>query len=89
MVQRETLVYRADECTYSFEYFRTINTFGIDIYNDKIAFKKANEDQSNLFVEILKVQKQFLMLLKVKYFQLKLKVQVFQTRSLTIIISKY
>ena len=39
--------------TYSFKDFRTINTFGRNIYNGKITLKEANEDQSNLLVEIL------------------------------------
>ena len=39
--------------TYSFKDFRTINIFGRNIYNGKITLKEANEDQSNLLVEIL------------------------------------
>ena len=35
-VDREKLVYRASECTYSFQNFRTIKTFGRDIYNGEI-----------------------------------------------------
>ena len=92
--------------------FRTINTFGRDIYNSKITLKEPDEDQSSLLVKIMDFQKkvrlqnpekkqekkisalferreEFLMLLKAKYFRLKLKVQVFQTRSLTFLISKY
>ena len=40
-----------------------------------------------IYMHFLRVEKEFLMLLKVKYFQLKLKVRVFQTRFLTILIS--
>ena len=36
----------------------------------------------------LRVEKESLMLLNAKYFQLKLKAQIFQTRSLTILILK-
>ena len=37
--------------------FRTINTFGRDIYNGKITLKEADEDQSSLFVEIMDFKK--------------------------------
>ena len=47
-VDRENLVYRTNECTYSFKNFRTISTFGRDIYNGKITLKEADEDQCNL-----------------------------------------
>ena len=83
-----------------------LNTFGRDIYNDKITLKEADEYQSHLLVEIMGFKKKarpqspekkqekkdifkFFMLLKAKYFQLKLKVQVLQIRSLTILTSKY
>ena len=110
-VDRKNLVYGTNEYIYSFKIFWRINTFGRDIYNGKITLKEADEDQSNLLVEImnfrkknqdhriqgnnkrrklflktcmqfLRLQKEYLMILKAKYFQLKLKVQVFQTRSL-------
>ena len=45
-VDREKLVYKASEYTYSFENFRTIRTFGRDIYEGKIALKEAEEYQS-------------------------------------------
>ena len=35
-VDRENLVYRRNEYTYSFKNFGIINTFGRDIYNGKI-----------------------------------------------------
>ena len=41
MVDRENLIYRTNENTYSFKNFRTINTFGRDIYNGKITFKRS------------------------------------------------
>ena len=51
-IDREKLVYRASEYTYSFRNFRTIRTFGSDIYECKITLKEADEDQSNLLNEI-------------------------------------
>ena len=36
---------------------QTIDTFGRDIYNDKITLKEANEDESDLLVEILNFRK--------------------------------
>ena len=52
-VDREKLVYRASEYTYSFKNFRTIRTFSRDIYEGKITLEEANEDQSNLLNEIM------------------------------------
>ena len=57
MVDRENLVYRTNEYTYSFKNFRSINTFGRDIYNGKITLKETDEDQSNLLVEIMNFKK--------------------------------
>ena len=51
-VDREKLVYRASEYTYSFPNFRTIKTFGRDIYNGEITLKEADEEQSSLLNEI-------------------------------------
>ena len=51
MVDKEKLVYRTNEYTYDFRIFQTINTFGRDIYNGKIALKEADKDQSSLLVE--------------------------------------
>ena len=36
----------------NFESFRTIRTFGRYIFEGKITLKKANEDQSNLLLDI-------------------------------------
>ena len=52
-VDREKLVYRASEYAYSFQNFRTIRTFGRDIYNGEITLKEADEDQANLLNEIM------------------------------------
>ena len=51
-IDREKLVYRASEYTYNFRNFRTIRTFGRDIYEGKITLKEADEDQSNLLNDI-------------------------------------
>ena len=56
-VDREKLIYRASEYTYSFQSFKTIKTFGRDTYNGKITVKKADEDQTNLLVEIMNFKK--------------------------------
>ena len=44
MVDRENLVYRTNEHTYSFKNFPTINTFGKNIYNGAITLKEADKD---------------------------------------------
>ena len=46
-VGREKLIYKTKEYTYSFKNFRTIKTFGRDIYNGKITLKEADEDQTD------------------------------------------
>ena len=56
-VHREKLVYRTNEYTYSFKNFRTISTIVGEIYNGKITLKEADEDQSNLLVEIMHFKK--------------------------------
>ena len=52
-VDRENIVYRANKYICNFKNFRTTKTFGRDIYNSKITFKKAEEDQSSVLVEIM------------------------------------
>ena len=52
-VDREKLVYRASEYTYSFQTFRTIRAFGRDIYNGETTLKEADEDQASLLNEII------------------------------------
>ena len=44
MIERENLVYRTNENTYSFKIFQTINTFGKSIYNSTITLKEADKD---------------------------------------------
>ena len=51
-VDREKWVYRASEYTYSFRNFRTIRTFGRDIYEGQITLEEADKDQSNLLHNI-------------------------------------
>ena len=53
-VDRENLVYETKTDTYVFRIFRTIRTFGEDIYNGKITLEGANESQANLVEEIEK-----------------------------------
>ena len=43
-LDREKLVYRASEYTYSCQNFQTKKTFGRDIYNGKITLKEAEEE---------------------------------------------
>ena len=52
-IDRENLVYRTSEDIYCFKIFRTISTFGRDIYNGKITLKKADKDQISLLVKIM------------------------------------
>ena len=52
-VDREKLVYKTSEYTYSFNYLQTIKTFGRDIYEGKVTIEKADEYQTNLLVEIM------------------------------------
>ena len=57
-LDRENLFYRMNEYKYNFQNFRTINTFGRDIYNGTITLKQADKDQSDLLVEILNFRRQ-------------------------------
>ena len=93
----QNLVYRTNDYICSFKSFRTISTFGRNIYNDTITVKEADKGKSSLLVKILsfkskiksqntekekrkkvylriympflKVEYEFLMLLKAEYFQ--------------------
>ena len=44
---------RTNEYSYHFKNFRTISTFGRDIYNDIVNLKEADKYQSSLLVETL------------------------------------
>ena len=56
-VDREKLVYKTNEYTYSFENFQTIKTFGKDIYDGTITLKEADDYQTDLLVEIMNFRK--------------------------------
>ena len=58
MVDRENLYYKTNKDTYNFKNFRTVGTFGRDIYNGTITLKQADSDQADLLVEILNFKKQ-------------------------------
>ena len=50
-VDREKLVYKTNEYTYSFKNFQTIKTFGRDIYEGKFTLEKANEYQPIYWID--------------------------------------
>ena len=56
-VDREKLIYETNEYTYSFKNFKTIKTFGRDIYEGKITTKKPDKDHTDLLVEIMNFRK--------------------------------
>ena len=56
-VDREKLVYKTNEYTYSFKNIQTIKTFGRDIYEGKIMIEEADKYQTDLFVEIMNFRK--------------------------------
>ena len=56
-VDREKLISKTNEYTYSFENFQTIKTFGRDIYEGKITIEEADEYQANLLDEIMSFKK--------------------------------
>ena len=59
-VDREKLFYKSNknknknenENKYSFKNFRTIKTFGEDVYNGEITLKEADKDQSDLLEKV-------------------------------------
>ena len=53
-IKREDLKYKAKNCTYDFQQYETIRSFGESIYTGKINIDEAEMDQNNLlksFVE--------------------------------------
>ena len=56
-IDRERLVYKANEDTYSFENFEAIKTFAEDIYDGTITLNKANDYQNDLLIEIMNFKK--------------------------------
>ena len=55
-VDREKLIYKTDEYSYSFKNFQT-KSFGRDIYQGKITLEKANKYQTDLLAEIMNFRK--------------------------------
>ena len=51
-MDREKSIYYSGDYKYDFTKFKTIRTFGRDIYDGKIFLKEADEDQSNLIHKI-------------------------------------
>ena len=56
-VDREKLIYKTNEYTYSFKSFQTIKTFGPDTYESKITIEEADKHQTHLLVEIMNFRK--------------------------------
>ena len=52
-VDRKKLIYEIREYTYSFKTFKTMETFGRDLYNGKINTEESDEYQKDLLVEIM------------------------------------
>ena len=52
-VDREKLIYKTNEYTYSFKNFQTIKTFGREIYDGKITIEEADKYETNLLVKIM------------------------------------
>ena len=52
-VDRENLVYKMSERTYSFKNFRKTKIFDRDIYNGTTTLEETNKDQSDLLIENL------------------------------------
>ena len=52
-VDRKKLIYEIHEYTYSFKTFKTMETFGRDLYNGKINTEECDEYQKDLLVEIM------------------------------------
>ena len=51
-IDREKLAYKSGGNTYDFRKFRTIRTFGKDIYDGEITLEEADKNQSDLLNEI-------------------------------------
>ena len=57
-MDREKLVYDIGKYKYDFRKFKTIRTFGKDIYEGKITLEQADEEQSDLSSDIDKLIKE-------------------------------
>ena len=51
-VDRQNLVSRTAEYTYSLKFFCTIRTFGKGIYNGQFTLKEANDDQGSYLLKL-------------------------------------
>ena len=51
-IDREQLVYNSDKYKYNFRKFKITKTFSRDNYESKIRLKEANDEQSDLAIEI-------------------------------------
>ena len=56
-VEREKLIYKTNEYTYSFKNLQTKKTFGRDIYEGKTTIEEAEKYQTDLLVEIMSFRK--------------------------------
>ena len=56
-VEREKLIYKTNEYTYSFKNLKTKKTFGRDIYEGKITLEEAEKYQTDLLVEKMSFRK--------------------------------
>ena len=52
-IKRKELIYKANKYKYDFQQYETIRSFGESIYAGKITRDDAEEDQSNLFKNIV------------------------------------
>ena len=57
ILNRENLVYKTDNYTYSFQKFETIRSFAKTIINSKVNLNDADEDQSISLTEIMNCRK--------------------------------
>ena len=57
IVDREKLIYQASEYIHSFKNFQTIESFGRDIYEGKIAIEESDKDQTDLLAKIMNFRK--------------------------------
>ena len=58
MKKLKKLYYRTNKYSYSFQNFRTINTFGRNINDGTVTLREADKDQNGLLVGILNFRKQ-------------------------------
>ena len=54
-VNRDNMIYYSSKEPYYFRMFKTVRSFGDDIYNSKITINKADQEESDLVEYILNV----------------------------------